>query len=60
MNLKVFINCTWVLLEVENVLPENSMTMMYTKEPVDIFVNDFSNIKRPTKHISFIFVIFAI
>jgi len=41
MKLKVFITCLWVLLEMENVLHEKSMTMMYTKEPVHIFVNDF-------------------
>ena len=39
--LKGFITCLWVLLKKENVLHENSMTMMYTKEPIHIFVYDF-------------------
>ena len=45
MKLKVFINSLWVLLKMENVLHENSMTMMYTKEPVHI-CERFSNIKK--------------
>jgi len=39
MKLKVFITCLWVLLKMENVLHENSMTMMYTKEPDNLYTN---------------------
>ena len=60
MKLKVFITCSWVLLEMENVvLHENSITEY--KGTCTHICEHFLIYKKPAKHIiSFRFVIFSI